>query len=158
MPPDLTLRPARADDLPAMLGLFRETVQRVNSADYTPAQVAAWAPADADPVRWLPLLAEAEVRVALRAGELVGFCAWTRAGYLDLLYVHHAHQRRGIASRLYAAAEADLRARGVARVHTAASVTAQPFFLRQGFSLVRAQEVEVRGVRMPNAVMEKLLG
>ena len=130
----------------------------MNAADYTPEQLAAWAPAEGNSARWLSLVNQSAVRLAWRGDQLVGFGAWTQAGYLDLLYVHHAHQRQGIASRLYAAAEADLRGRGVPRIHTVASVTAQPFFLRKGFALVRAQWVEVRGVRMPNAIMEKTLG
>lgn len=157
MTPPLAIRPAQPDDLEAMDRLFGETVRQVNAADYTAAQLAAWAPPGRDPERWRSRLVSSEVRVAQLGAELVGFCAWTRTGYLDLLYVHHAHLRRGIASALYATAEADLRARGVGEVATAASVTAQPFFLRQGFTLVRHQQVEVRGVRMPNALMSKSL-
>lgn len=153
----ITRRPASPVEWPDLVDLFRETVRTVNRRDYTPAQLAAWAPAEPDLARWQAKLAAERVLVAERAGFVAGFCAWTPDGYLDLLFVHHAHQRCGVATALWASAEAELRAQGVTRAHTQASVTAQPFFLRRGFELVRHQVVTVRGVELPNAVMEKRL-
>ena len=48
----VTLRPYRRDDAPALLALFRDTIHRVNSRDYSPAQVAAWASDDIDTAEW----------------------------------------------------------------------------------------------------------
>lgn len=151
------LRPATPGDVPAMIALFRASVHEATATDYDPRQRAAWAPDEIDPARWERRLAEQQARIAERAGEIAGFCTWTTDGYLDLLYVHPRHLRNGAATALCTAMEADLRARHVARVHTQASVTAQPFFRRQGFRLVQTQVVEVRGVALPNAVMEKFL-
>ncbi len=153
----MNLRAYQPDDLPHLARLFRDTIRTVNLGDYTPAQVAAWAPDTPDLERWRTKLAGEETVVAELAGEIVGFCSWEDSGYLDFLYVHQARQRQGVATGLYAAAESALRAKGLARVHTQASVTAQPFFLRQGFRLLRHQTVQVRGVGLPNAVMEKAL-
>ena len=153
----MTLRPFRPEDLPAVLRLFRETVHTVNRADYSEAQVNAWAPAEPDQERWRAKLASEEAIVAKLDGEIVGFCSWTAEGCLDFLYVHHAHQRKGIATALYQAAEQTLKSKALARIHTQASTTAQPFFTRQGFQTVRHQTVKANGVPMPNAVMEKPL-
>ncbi|MFI5335936.1 MAG: GNAT family N-acetyltransferase [Opitutales bacterium] len=157
MPDPFTLRPFRPDDLPGLVRLFGETIHAINLGDYTPAQVEAWAPAQPDLGRWRQKLAAEEVLVAEQAGRMVGFCSWDPTGYLDFLYVHHACQRQGIAAALYAAAEQAMLAKGLARVHTQASVTAQPFFLSRGFKVVKHQIVQVRGVDLPNAVMEKPL-
>lgn len=157
MNPPTTLRPYHLEDAPVLAQLFRETVHTVNRRDYTPAQAEAWAPAQIDLERWRTKLSGEEVVVAEISGEIVGFCSWTADGYLDFIFVHHAHQRKGIAAALYSAAEQALRARGLTRIHTQASVTAQPFFARQGFTVVKHQLVHVRGVDLPNAVMEKTL-
>jgi putative acetyltransferase len=158
MPPSsLTLRPFRPEDLSSLVQLFHDSVHRVAAADYTPEQLNAWAPAEADVERWRERFAGQEVVVAEIAGDLAGFCSWDAAGYLDFLYVHCAHQRKGIASVLYSVAEKSLRGKGLGRIHTQASLTAQPFFTRQGFRIVRPQVVQVRGSALPNAVMEKLL-
>ena len=41
-----TIRPYRRDDLDAVLRLFGETVRLINSRDYDPGQIEAWAPSD----------------------------------------------------------------------------------------------------------------
>ena len=73
-------------------------------------------------------------------------------GYLDRLYVHRDHQGRGIATALCDSLEAGC---GVPCFTTHASLTARPFFERRGYRVVRAQQVERRGVLLPNFVMEK---
>jgi putative acetyltransferase len=153
----VNLRPYRQEDLPALTRLFHDTIHSVNAAHYTPEQRAAWAPDQPDLERWRAKLGSETVLVAEIAGKLLGFCSWTPDGYIDFLYVHHEHQRQGIAQALYAEAERDLAGRGVGRVHTQASVTAQPFFARHGFRVVQHQTVHVRGCDLPNAVMEKFL-
>ena len=155
--PAPTLRPCRPDDIPAMIRLFRETIHTVNRRDYSPAQLAAWAPEQIDEARWRAKLATQDGVIAEIDGQMAGYCTWDTSGYVDLLYVHYAFQRRGVATAVHGAAEQALRTRGVKLAHTQASVTAQPFFLRQGYRLVRHQIVHVRGVDLPNAIMEKVL-
>ena len=83
---------------------------------------------------------------------MAGFADMDQAGYLDRLYVHRDFQRRGIATALCDALEA---ACPCARYTTHASITARPFFLARGYRVVRAQQVERRGVKLTNFVMEK---
>ncbi len=151
------LRPAARNDIPAMMALFHASVHEVAGADYDKAQCNAWAPDSGEPARWEKRLVEQQVWIAETDGELSGFCAWTIDGYLDLLFVHPRHVRRGVATALCAKVDNDLHTRSVRRVHTQASLTAQPFFHRQGFRLIDHQVVHTRGVDLPNAVMEKIL-
>jgi putative acetyltransferase len=153
----LTLRPYTDGDLPAMMALFRATIHSVCAKDYTPEQLAAWAPPQADAVRWRAKMDVEECVVAELDGAVVGFCSWTDEGCIDFLYVHHKWQGVGIAKALLKRAEDSLRQTGVRRMHTQASLTAQPFFTAQGYTVVRHQVVNVRGVDLPNAVMEKFL-
>lgn len=155
MPLPLLLRSYHATDLPRLLELFHASVHEVCGADYTSKQLAAWAPTGLDPTSWLTRFTHQEVLLAQTGEALAGFCSWTRDGYLDLLYVHPDRLRRRVATALYGAAEMSLRARNIPRIQTQASLTAQPFFLRQGFRLLRSQTVSVRGVDLPNALMEK---
>jgi putative acetyltransferase len=157
MNPAVTLRAYRTDDLAAVTQLYRETIHQVARGDYTQEEVDAWAPSDPDYGRWRQKLGKQTVVVAELDGEVVGFCSWDATGYLDFLYVHHAHQRQGIASMLYASAESALRGAARQRIHSQVSLTAQPFFLAQGFHVVEHQKVNVGGVDLPNAVMEKPL-
>src|SRR5262249_11503190 len=67
------LRSYQPDDAPVLLALFRDTIRRVNSRDYSPAQIAAWASDDIDPSDWASRFAGRFVIVAEDAGWLVGF-------------------------------------------------------------------------------------
>ncbi|HVU16969.1 MAG TPA: GNAT family N-acetyltransferase [Candidatus Didemnitutus sp.] len=154
---EILVRAYRAEDLPAVTRLFHDTVHQVNKADYTQEQIDAWAPSDPDFVRWKQKLGGEEVIVAEHDGQLVGFCSWDNTGTVDFLYVHHQHQRQGIAAVLYAAAERSLRAKALSKVQAHVSLTAQPFFERQGFAPIRSNVVRIGDVELPNTVMEKRL-
>ncbi len=153
----LTLRPYAEADAPAMMALYHATIHALCAKDYTPDQLAAWAPSRGDVVRWRAKMEAEHCVIAEIDGAVVGFCSWTDDGYIDLLYVHHKWPRLGIASALHKRAEDALRQAGVRRLHTQASVTAHPFFAAQGYAVVKHQSVHVRGVDLPNAVMEKRL-
>src|ERR1043165_5576351 len=96
----LRIRPYVEPDLDAIVDLFAGTVHQVNSRDYAPEQIQAWAPPVMDRERWRMRLAALRTVVAQIDGQIVGFAAADANGYLDFLYTHHAFLRRGVASRL----------------------------------------------------------
>ena len=149
----VTLRPYRPEDCPALAALFYETVHTVNAAHYTPAQLDAWAPAcGPDLAAWDKSFRAHRTLVAELDGRLAGFGDLDpAAGYLDRLYVHKDLQGRGVATALCNALEQA----AAGPVVTHASVTARPFFARRGYRVLRAQQVERRGVTLANYVMEK---
>lgn len=85
----ITLRPYRPEDGPALLALFRDTIRRVNSRDYSPAQVAAWASDDIDTGRWFGRFAGRFVPVAEEAGHPVGFAELEANGHVDRVADSH---------------------------------------------------------------------
>ena len=143
----MILRAYRSSDLPAVLSLFRDTVHTVNAGDYTPEQLDAWAPAQLDAAAWDASLLAHQTLVAEENGSILGFADLGPDGYLDRLYVHRDWQGRGVASALCDALPG-------AR-YTHASITARPFFEKRGWHVVREQQVERRGVRLTNFVMER---
>lgn len=153
--PDVTLRDYTPADIPAIAELFRGTVHRVNSRDYSPEQVQAWAPTGLDVERWTSRLAPLNVILAERDGGLAGFASWRPDGYFDHLYTHADHQNRGVATALVREVEHRMREAGVAFAFTDASITARPFFERRGYRVVREQSVLCRGVPLTNYRMEK---
>lgn len=150
----ITLRPYRPEDCPALAHLFYETVHTVCAGDYTPAQLEAWAPGSGpDLAAWDAGFRACVTLVAEIGGRLAGFGDLDPAtGYLDLLYVSKDFQRRGVATALCDALEQASRARPFS---THASRTARPFFAQRGYRVVLAREVERRGQRLENFVMEK---
>jgi putative acetyltransferase len=153
----IALRPFRPDDARALLALFRDTIRRVNSRDYSPVQVAAWASDDIDTVSWFGRFAGRFVLVAEKAGHPVGFAELERDGHIDRVYVAADHQRCGIGRQLLAAVVAEARRVGPARLFTEASITARPFFENQGFAVLAPQVVVCRGAEFVNYRMERVL-
>jgi putative acetyltransferase len=138
------LRPGHEGDAAALAAVFTASVHHVAAGHYDAAQRAAWAPAEPDTAWWRERLAELSVCVAERDGILAGFIAYTGDGYIDLLFTAPGHTRQGVASHLYAAAEASLREAGVRVLATHASLLARPFFESRGFHVV-APELATRG-------------
>ena len=153
----VTLRLYRPDDAPALLALFRDTIRRVNSRDYSPMQIAAWASDDIDQVAWFARFTERIVAVAEEAGRPVGFAELEADGHIDRVYVSADHQRRGIGQQLLAAVVAEARRVALARLFTEASITARPFFEAQGFAVLAPQVVTCRGAEFVNYRMERVL-
>jgi putative acetyltransferase len=108
-----TLRTYRPDDAPALLTLFRDTIRRVNSRDYNPDQIRAWASDDIDPEAWAGRFAGYFVAVAEEAGRPVGFADLDASGHIDRVFVSADHQGRGVARLLLSALVAEARRLGV---------------------------------------------
>jgi putative acetyltransferase len=140
--------------LEAIIVLFQRSVCEVASHDYSPAQVAAGAPAGADLCAWSKRLADGGVFVCTRKEQIVGFARIDSEGCVDLLYVDPDYQRQGVGRELMAQVFSWAANRGLPGLHSEVSVTARPFFEHMGFRVVRPQVVERRGVRFENFVME----
>jgi putative acetyltransferase len=156
-PPIIHIRPYDPSDLDALIALFRDSVRRVASRDYSPEQVLAWAPDDMDRERWAARCAAKPTWVAERGGEPVGFTDLEPDGHIDMFYVHADHQGVGVASALLGRVESAARDAGIGRLFTEASKTARPFFERRGFRVIAAQTVRFNGQDFVNFRMEKWL-
>jgi putative acetyltransferase len=149
------VRDYRASDLDAVIDLFRRSVHEVARRDYSPAQLAAWAPDRPDREAWAARLRSGGVFVCERNGDVVGFTRIDEAGDIDLLYVHPQFQNQGIAGALMEQAVGWASLRGVRRLTSDVSLTARAFFEGTGFQVVRSQEVERRGIVFQNFCMER---
>jgi len=152
------LRAFHPDDAPSLLALFRDTIRRVNSRDYDPNQIRAWASDDIDPIVWAGRFSGRFVPVAETAGWLIGFAELEMNGHIDRFYVSADHQRQGIGRDLLVALVAEARRQGITKLFTEASITARPFFESQGFIVPAPQVVTCRGAEFVNFRMERPLG
>jgi putative acetyltransferase len=155
----LVVRSYRSGDVAAIARVYYDSVRLVASSRYDAAQVRAWANEVPNVVTWSARLAQPTraTFVAELDGAIVGFLEIEDDGHLDMLYRSPAGEGLGVAAKLYAAAEAHARDRGVARITTEASLLAEPFFAKHGFVVERREGVERRGVPIPRARMAKTL-
>jgi len=154
----IELREAIVSDAEAIASIFHHTIRRVNANDYAPAQIDAWAGPAPEPEKWKLVLADpgdTKIFVAYCGSKVVGYAHFEPSGRIGSLYVHHEHQRRGVASQLLSRIEQEAERQGLSRLFTEASITARPFFESNGFVVVQEQEVEYRGASFKNYKMEK---
>lgn len=143
------------DDAAVTCEVFEAAVRGTASAFYSPEQIAAWLGPDArDLGAWDARRRGAFTLVAEVDGAVVGFSDLRDDGLVDMLFVHPAAGRSGVARALLTAVLAEARARGVPELRTFASRSAQPVLARLGFTVaVDRTDNTVRGVVVPNAEM-----
>ena len=147
----MEIREYRKSDLRAILGLFVDTVRKINLRDYTQSQIEAWVSGALNVDAWDRSLSEHYSLVACDCDMIIGFGDIDNTGYLDRLYVHADYQRKGIA-----AAVCDQLEQAVSGdIVTHASITAKPFFENRGYRVIQEQQVERQGIFLTNFVMEK---
>lgn len=134
--------------------LFYQTVHTVNGKDYTMEQLNAWADGHVDLKEWNQSFLNHHTVVALEDQQIVGFGDIDKSGYLDRLYVHKDYQHKGIATAICNELECMVE---VDKITTHASITAKPFFLLRGYTVIKEQQVVRKGISLTNYIMEKNL-
>lgn len=147
----MEIRLCQATDCAELADLFYDTVHTVNAQDYTQAQLDVWATGRVDLEKWDQSFQEHYSIVAIDDDTIIGFGDIDETGYLDRLFVHKDHQRKGIASAICDKLEQAVQG----TITTHASITARPFFEGRGYKIVKEQQVERQGITLENFVMEK---
>lgn len=147
----MIIRKYQPSDCKELTELFYNTVHTVNAKDYTKEQLDVWATGKVDFEKWNESLQEHFSVVAVDDETIAGFGDIDKTGYLDRLYVHADHQRKGIATAICNQLEQAVQG----NITTHASITAKPFFEKRGYKIVKEQQVERQGTFLTNYVMIK---
>jgi len=149
------LREYKPSDCPFMSKLFYDTVHTVNARDYTNEQLDVWATGAVDLEKWDRSFLEHDTLVAEIDGEIVGFADMDKTGYLDRLYVHKDFQGMGIATALLYELERRAQKTNLSYIETYASITAKPFFEKQGYTAAIENKVIRNNITLINYKMTK---
>jgi putative acetyltransferase len=152
------IRAFEARDAQAVAGVYYRAVHEVAASHYTREQRAGWAPKIPDGAKWLADLLAFETLVAVDDDDVV--IAWISMrpdGYIDMLFCAPEAAGRGIASGLYRTIERTARERTLPLLTAHASLLAQPFFLKHGWTLDAHELHRRNGVELPRAQMSKRL-
>ena len=153
----MRIRRVKRADISQISCLYYETVHRVNSRDYSPEQIDAWAPRIHSDTFWQRRFRRYRVLVAEEEDAVIGFTELAPTGEIDCFYVHHAYQHRGIGAALMTRVEREARDRGNVWLTADVSISAEPFFGRMGFKVIRRQVKIYRNRAFKQAVMSRLL-
>jgi putative acetyltransferase len=141
----------------ALRAVFYLSIHGIARRNYTPQQLDAWAPQIFDADQWIARIRRNKPFVAEVGGRSVGYADLQDDGLIDHFYVEANYAGIGVGSALMNHLHLNARERHIDQLRADVSLTAQPFFERYGFTIVRRQQVEVRGVKLDNAVMAKVL-
>ena len=154
---NIRIRAYKPNDLHDVMQLFHDTIHAINSRDYSPEQVNTWAPKQMDHQRWASRLTDSHTLIADINGIVAGFSNFESSGYLDCFYCHKDYQGIKVGTTLIRALESAAVEKGLQRLFSEVSITAKPFFIKQGYSVITEQQKIHRGVMFINYQMEKYL-
>jgi putative acetyltransferase len=144
-------------DEPKLFEVYYSAIHVIASRDYNQSQIDAWAPADLDQALWRNRMRAINPFVALLDDEIVGYADIQPSGYIDHFFVSGYYPRQGIGSQLMSTLHQHAAAWRLTRLTSDVSRSAQPLFEKHGFLVVEERRPEIRGVVVPNALMQKLL-
>jgi len=154
----MTLRPFTAADSSQAAAVFRDAIERIAAADYSPAQCRAWAAHVDDEDAFGRRLGEGYTRVAEDDQGLVAFGQLHPADHVEYLYCHSRGRGRGHAAAILGELEAEARRRGQTILCSEASLTARPFFEKHGYRVLAEETVQRGAVGLRRFRMSKSLG
>lgn len=153
----VVIRPFQIGDEDALRELFFQSIHQSCQADYSSAQLAAWAPKDYDTALWKQRIGKINPFIATLDKHIAGYADLQLDGYIDHFFCHPQFRGRGVAKALMAAILSKAQQLSYPRLYSQVSITAKPFFEYSGFQAVREQQVEVRGATLSNYLMEHWL-
>ncbi len=151
----MKIRKYTTADCVQLADLFFQTVHTVNARDYSEKQLCAWANGNVDIKAWDKSFLEHNTIVAEENDVIVGFGDMDSSGYLDRLYVHKEYQGKGIASSIINKLEEHAKLQDVFTLRAHVSITAKPFFEKNGYIVVRKNTVTRNDVKLINFIMKK---
>ena len=151
----IKIRKYKESDSTILWNIFFHAVRNVNIRDYSQKQVEAWAPNDFDPSVWAKKMAQLSPFVAEMNGVVAGYADIQESGLIDHFFCHHEHQGRGVGSTLMKHILNIGEQRNIHCFYSEVSITARPFFEYFRFQIIKAQEIEVRGQKLNNFLMER---
>ncbi len=153
----INFRKATISDLDEMQELFVQTIQSVCKNDYNPEQINAWTSGAKNTKRWIDVIETQFVLLTVFENKITGFGTLKDNNYIDLFYIHKDFQRQGIAGKILNKLELEARNQHSKSITSDISITAKPFFEKNGFVVKSEQKNIVLNVEIINYKMEKEL-
>ena len=152
---NIEIGPMEPREASALGTIYFRAIHSGAAALYSVEQCRAWAQAAPNGSDWNRRLLSQRTLVARIGCSLVGFMTLDNDGYIDLAFVDPVSQRQGIGQKLYERIEAMAREDGLARLQAQASLLAKGLFERNGWNVIKEQQVTKLDVPLTNFVMQK---
>jgi len=145
------------DDVPILAAIFVASIEELAEDDYSEAQREAWAATADDEESFGARLSGQLTLVATLQNSPVGFASMKGADHIEMLFVHPAAARQGVATSLCDALEKLAAARGTPKLTVDASDTAHDLFRKRGYTDRQRSTITIGDEWLANTRMEKML-
>lgn len=146
------------EDVQELAKIYFNTIHCINIEHYTQEQVDVWAPKSSLETKgWAEKFLKTKPIVAVIREKVVGFAEFEPDGHIDCFYVHHECIGKGVGKSLMSEIVERAQRQNIDRIFAEVSITAKPFFEKQGFIVLSEQTVVREGVELVNYKMEKKL-
>lgn len=154
---EISVRNYSTEDVQSLANIYFNTIHCINIAHYTQEQVDVWAPQSSlETEGWEKKFLRTKPIVAVIGDEVVGFAEFEPNGHIDCFYVHHEWIGKGVGAALMREIFTKAGRQNISRIFSEVSITAKPFFEKQGFITVTEQTILRKGVELTNYKMEKI--
>lgn len=137
--------------------MFVDTITTICKNDYSPEQIKVWTSSSENTQRWTDKLTSQYFLVADLDNKIVGYASLENSNYLDILYVHKDHQRKGIADKLYAEIEKEAIKKKNDHPKFRRKQNSKTIFEKKGFKTIAPQTNIIKDVEIINYKMTKTL-
>jgi len=152
----LIIREATISDVDQIRSLFKSAIERTCDKDYNLDQIQAWTRSAEDKAKWERLV-EDEYFLVGEKEAITGFSSLRGSDYINMMYVSPDEQGNGIAKKLLNAISDKALEMGAKELNSDVSETARPFFQKQGYEMVKKNELLLQGVSLFNYRMKKTI-
>ncbi|STX81620.1 N-acetyltransferase GCN5 [Legionella busanensis] len=151
----IIIRQYDCNDAQDLVNIYYHTIHNINSKDYSEEQINIWAPSSSlDATGWKEKWEKIIPIVAQIGTKVVGFVEFESNGHIDCFYVHHEYQGCYIGSSLMKEIFNKANTLKLKQVFAEVNITAKPFFGSKGFKVIKKQNMNIRGVKLINFVMD----
>lgn len=158
MTPEIFIRNYHSEDAQALANIYFNTIHRINIKHYTQEQVNVWAPESRlEGEGWKKKFLRTNPIVAVVGSKVVGFAEFEPNGHIDCFYCHHEWIGKGVGSALMNEILKRAKNSNIDRIFSEVSITARPFFEKQGFVVLSEQKVVIKDIELTNYKMERKL-
>lgn len=147
----------KSGDEVVLFDVFLSSIRDIASHDYTPQQIKAWASEDIELNKWAQLIRSLRPFIVEVDGNIAGYADVQSNGYIDHFYVSGNYPKQGVGTLLMSCIHEEAKNLRLHELTANVSKTAEHFFLRHGFHVVKRGFPVRRGVTLQNALMRKEL-
>lgn len=153
----INIRRAVESDSHEIGKMYFDTVNAINSKDYSKEKIDVWSASGKKYDKWEKKISEQYFLVAEIDNIITGISSIDKTGYLDFMYVHKDYQRMGIAQTLLNEIEKKAAEQKNSEIWAYVSITADPFFKKNGYEFAGEKIIIMQGVEFVDRILKKKL-